>query len=1296
MSNKLSGESFLTVVQKSNLVDPERLEKLVDEYRLSHAGSVDALPLAEFLVQRQALTRWQAEKLLLGKHKGYFLGKYRLLSLLGKGGMSSVYLAEHVLMKRRCAIKVLPAKRVGDTSYLARFHREAQAVASLDHPNIVRAYDVDHQADRDSEIHFLVMEYVEGQSLQELVARQGVVPFRAAADYARQAAIGLEHAHRAGLVHRDIKPGNLLLDLNGTVKILDLGLARFFDNQGQDQALTIQHDEKVLGTADYLAPEQALDSHRVDARADLYSLGCTLYFLLSGHPPFTEGTLAQRLMAHQTKEPSAIEAERPGVPAGLVAILHKMMAKQPDQRYPSAAALADALQDWLNSTDADESPTAVTSPTAASRTAAGDVAIGVSGGVELGAAPSTRVVNSQPSPAAVALPQTTATPGPVPEKPTPKPAAPQVASGAVPIAKPVSSGSVPVVTPVVPGAVAAAAGAVTSTGSGSKPPVAAPVVAKAVAKPVAPVAGTHAGVPPAVTAQPVAASGAPTVTQATTARPPVAKAVAKPVAKPVSQPIVTAPIATTVSRAETADVAPVTTGPVSPPPTAATPAAGVTPSATPAASGMPDFSFLSAGDSNETSFATSSADAEENVFTWQPTDSAANSETEVPSTSPGAPSATTGGDGDASTFTVNDAAHVNHDNPAGGHEQADLSAEAATSSEAAPDTESTEASAGPSSAMPDFSFLGGAMNDQSESVGSFESASPTAEEPAVEALPMFDVNATPSITPSITPQSSPATHAVPATASSKAGPSTAKPVAKPHSSPAPVTPMSFDMVSENPAAESEAAAIEFATGSDVNLVSGVALGGPVVSRGSASVGGRGASTQTSTAAPPNSAAKSKTSTTNISGKKSLWQQPVVLAAGGGGVLLVGLLLAGLGLGWFGGGSSVDKNAGETTGKSVAGKKSKSSSATTADGSDSSATTAGAWSNKREATVGMPGDFPTVTAALEVLRTQFEPKVRSDRFVLKLAPGTYTDRWSFSAKASPENITIQGGPGVKLAPSGADPVISVTDIERIEIRGVSVSAEGKPVAIRLAGGLAGCRLQDVSLTGVGQTGIELQGALGLSLDEMRLILENVQIRGSGTAVGIRAVSSDVDCGNVQLLRCRLIGPLAAGVSLSGADLANVEFRECLFHGLGRGVSFEPKASWRDVVLVQNTFHECGVGVAVAVQPPPTSKGFSVRRNLFVKSTQADIQVAQEFNLEQLSEKQMLGLLTENWSDRAVPTTPGNELPIYNSGRPGVTDLAFGSTSPDDPHFLVPAEGQAVLSAMPATRPDERPWIGALGR
>jgi serine/threonine protein kinase len=341
---KISGETFLSLLRQSALIDIDQLRRLWKEVQEGGVDASDGTAIAEEFVRRGTITRWQADKLLQGKHKGFFIGKYRLLSHLGKGGMSSVYLAEHVLMRRRVAIKVLPSNRVDDSSYLQRFHREAQAVASLDHRNIVRAYDVDQEGS----VHFLVMEFVPGQSMQELVAKQGPLSPVSAAEYIRQAAEGLAAAHKAGLVHRDIKPGNLLVDEKGTVKLLDLGLAMFFGEADKDTAsLTIAHEEKVLGTADYLAPEQALDSHSVDVRADLYSLGGTLYFCLTGFPPFPEGTVAQRLMAHQAKQPKPISTYRPDVPESLVAVIDRMMQKKPDDRYQTAKDTSAALFQWL-------------------------------------------------------------------------------------------------------------------------------------------------------------------------------------------------------------------------------------------------------------------------------------------------------------------------------------------------------------------------------------------------------------------------------------------------------------------------------------------------------------------------------------------------------------------------------------------------------------------------------------------------------------------------------------------------------------------------------------------------------------------------------------------------------------------------------------------------------------------------------------------------------------------------------------------------------------------------------------
>ncbi len=346
MTLKLTAASFLAGVKQSGLINPDRVDTLLAEFQQGGINCNDSCAIATALVDRKALTEWQSDKLLQGRHKGFLLGRYRLLSLLGAGEMSAVYLAEHILMERRCAIKVLPANKVQDTSYLGRFHREARAVASMNHPNIVRAYDVDKQTESGTDIHFLVMEYVEGRNIEQIVKEQGPLDYVAAVDYIRQAADGLGHAHLSGMVHRDVKPGNVLIDSTGVVKLLDLGLARFFKTS-DEESLTIKHDEKVLGTADYLAPEQAVDSHQVDARADVYSLGCTLYFALTGHPPFTDGTLVQRLLAHQTKVPPSVRYERPDIDEVLLQILDKMMAKKAADRYQTADEVSEALARWL-------------------------------------------------------------------------------------------------------------------------------------------------------------------------------------------------------------------------------------------------------------------------------------------------------------------------------------------------------------------------------------------------------------------------------------------------------------------------------------------------------------------------------------------------------------------------------------------------------------------------------------------------------------------------------------------------------------------------------------------------------------------------------------------------------------------------------------------------------------------------------------------------------------------------------------------------------------------------------------
>jgi serine/threonine protein kinase len=266
-------------------------------------------------------------------------------------------LAENTGMQRQVAVKVLPRELVNDKSYLERFQREARLAASLDHANIVRAFDFDHS----DELYYLVMEYVDGQDLASLVkARESPLEIGRAIGFIRQAATGLHHAHSRGIIHRDIKPSNLLVDRQDGLKILDLGLARYAAKDAG--SVTEVHHENVLGTADYLSPEQALDSRNVDFRTDIYSLGCTLYFCLVGHPPFPSGSIAQRIAQHQNMEPAPLRSLRPELPLQIEEICQRMMRKRPDERFSSAQDVETALAALDPGPNAPCFPTAVPSP----------------------------------------------------------------------------------------------------------------------------------------------------------------------------------------------------------------------------------------------------------------------------------------------------------------------------------------------------------------------------------------------------------------------------------------------------------------------------------------------------------------------------------------------------------------------------------------------------------------------------------------------------------------------------------------------------------------------------------------------------------------------------------------------------------------------------------------------------------------------------------------------------------------------------------------------------------------------
>jgi len=337
---------FLTVLRASGLVAPESLEPTLAPW----ADATGPVPdqLIQELLEKELLTQWQLDQIRKGKHKGFVLGKYKLLRLLGAGGMGSVYLAKHEILGHRVAIKILPRSHVKTsndekTSYLSRFIREAQSAARLSHPTIARVVELETTGT----INYMVMEYVEGIDLNAKVKAEGPLDVADAVDFVRQAALGLHYAHEEGFVHRDIKPANLMIDKHGMIKILDLGLAKVRDD-GEQASLTQEFNEKVLGTADYLPPEQATNSHDADRRSDIYALGCTLYFLLVGHAPFAKGTVQQRIKAQVHDAPPNPMEARPEVPAAIAEIYFRMMEKNPDARQQTAQEVADSLKAWLS------------------------------------------------------------------------------------------------------------------------------------------------------------------------------------------------------------------------------------------------------------------------------------------------------------------------------------------------------------------------------------------------------------------------------------------------------------------------------------------------------------------------------------------------------------------------------------------------------------------------------------------------------------------------------------------------------------------------------------------------------------------------------------------------------------------------------------------------------------------------------------------------------------------------------------------------------------------------------------
>ena len=308
--------------------------------RLVQAGEDPEL-LIRNLIDQSWLTAFQGEYLLTGSAADLVLDRtYLLLEKLGEGGMGQVFLARHRVMKRICAIKVIRPECLANEKAVQRFYREIELVASLDHPNIVRAYD----ANETSGTHYFVMEYVEGQDLSQVIRGPQRLTIRQAADVIRQAALGLQHAHEKEMVHRDIKPSNLILASKGeVVKILDLGLARALDSEDEEDPTPLTPTGHVMGTLDFMAPEQAKNVSGVDIRADIYSLGCTLYQILTGELPFPGGPPVTKLYRHLHEEPEPVARFCSDVPEEMLRVLKRMMAKSPEDRQQTPQEIANEL-----------------------------------------------------------------------------------------------------------------------------------------------------------------------------------------------------------------------------------------------------------------------------------------------------------------------------------------------------------------------------------------------------------------------------------------------------------------------------------------------------------------------------------------------------------------------------------------------------------------------------------------------------------------------------------------------------------------------------------------------------------------------------------------------------------------------------------------------------------------------------------------------------------------------------------------------------------------------------------------
>jgi serine/threonine protein kinase len=341
-SGSPSVEEFLRTILKSKLMDQPQLEGVLRYVPAEESRDADFL--SEYLIRTGWLSRFQAGKLLRGQSRGLILGPFQLLAPIGRGGMGTVFLARDQRVEHLVALKILPPQKARERERLLdRFRREMLLSQCLSHPNLARTYEAGEIA----KVHYLAMEFIPGQNLARLVNSQGPLEVSRTARLMAEVCCALEQIHSQGVIHRDLKPGNIMVTPNDHAKLLDLGLALIEEEKATDISV-VGGQGYIVGTMDYIAPEQSLNPLEVDGRADVYALGCVTFFALTGQPPFPGGSRREKIYKHRDKEPPRLLDLRPAVPPGFAEIVGRMMAKDRQDRYSSAHAVAEALAPWAD------------------------------------------------------------------------------------------------------------------------------------------------------------------------------------------------------------------------------------------------------------------------------------------------------------------------------------------------------------------------------------------------------------------------------------------------------------------------------------------------------------------------------------------------------------------------------------------------------------------------------------------------------------------------------------------------------------------------------------------------------------------------------------------------------------------------------------------------------------------------------------------------------------------------------------------------------------------------------------